>query len=105
MKSLKSLFLTHLVLWLAGPILITAGLLTGANLFDGLFGVYRNTPLQSFALQGGVWLTILGWSAAAVVSIASLFTTWRTSNKYALVTLVSVDVLLIAFVVVEIASH
>lgn len=105
MKSLKSLVLTHILLLTAGPILFAIALMTGANLFDGLFGVYRNTPWQNFALQAGVWLTVLGWSAAAIISITSLVTMWRTGNKYVLVALASIDVMLISFVVSEFATH
>lgn len=76
--------------------MVAISLLTGARLLDGLFGVYNNSPLQSFGLGGGFLLTLIGWLAAAVMIIIALFKTWHTRNKVVLTILATISFMSLA---------
>lgn len=92
----KKLVIYASVLWFTGPVIIILGLLSGARLLDGLFGVYHNTPLQSAALSAGFLVTVIGWLAAAVMTIVALFKMWHSSNKVVLTVLAVVSFMTLA---------
>lgn len=47
---------------------------SGATLIDGLFGIYRNTPLQSFIVNAGILITLAGPLLSLVFSIVFMAT-------------------------------
>jgi hypothetical protein len=100
-KSLRQLILILLALWLLGPLVIIAAILSGANLFDGLFGVYENHAWQNALLMGGFVLTTIGWIVALILSIFALFTMWSRSNRIVLGVLVIVNLPLLVILASE----
>jgi len=64
-----------------GPVFILLALVFGANILDGLFGVYENTPLQASLVTIGS-LGLLGIPLAAALSLLAVYRHGKKDTKY-----------------------